>query len=306
MKHLMNNRGSILLTLAAVLAGIVLGVAVYGSWQDAEAILGGSGNVTQNWNPHNLAEGSTGIEATTEDRICVFCHTPHNALMDSSLINGPLWNHQLSTATYTTWSTGYANRPPYNDNVGWVNVLSIQLDQPDGSSRMCMGCHDGTIGIGNIVSGADIGMDLTNTCLLEPDGRLDKDNPNCKTVTDLSKKHIISIPMNLDLITNSAKSCPSAGSGTATTKLSYPWEGDAALANSVFLRPTATLYGPNPGVSSGFPNGKYKSGYSYGVQCSTCHDPHFWDPDDTDVGYKFLVTANQNDLCKACHDMCVP
>ena len=301
MKYLMNNRGGILLTLVAVLAGIVLGVAVYGGWHEAEAILGGSGNVTQSSNPHNFSKDSDAgsVQATLEDRVCIFCHTPHNASTDTSLINGPLWNHQLSTATYTTWSKGYANKP-HNDNVGYVNVLSTQLNQPDGSSRMCMSCHDGTIGIGNIVSGADIGMDLTNTCIQAIDGSLDETNSACKTITDLSKKHIVSIPMNSALLTNSALACDV----TQTRKLSYPWLGAASLANTVFLRPTATLYGPNPGVSSGFPNAKYKSGYSYGVQCSTCHDPHFWDPDSGDEGYKFLVTANVNDLCKACHDPC--
>lgn len=303
MKFIMDNRGGILLTVVAVLAGIMLGLAVYGNWQDAEAILGGEGNVTLTNNPHNFAKGSTGVQATTEDRVCVFCHTPHNASMDSSLLNGPLWNHELSTASYAglKWTPQLTNSPPYISNVGFVNVMTTQPDQPDGSSRMCMGCHDGTIGIGNIISGAEIAMDTSNACL-DANGHLDPSGAGCANlvITDLRQKHTVSIPMNQQLIDNSALACD----GSQTTKLSYPWNGAAPLADTVFLRPTATLYLGAAGVSSGFPNGKYKTGYSYGVQCSTCHDPHYWKTLSGNAGYKFLVTANISDLCIACHNPC--
>ena len=307
MKFLMDNRGGIFLTVVAVLAGILLGIAVYGNWQDAEAILGGEGNVSLVDNPHNFSSTSTStsVQATVEDRICIFCHTPHHALMTNALLNGPLWNHELSTASYSgkVWTPQIANDPPYDVNVGYVNVLTTQPNQPDGSSRMCMGCHDGTIGIGNIVSSDDITMDTSHECLDE-NGRLDKDGVGCANLVigDLRQKHTVSIPMNDLLLSASALACASQ-----TTKLKYPWSNPLGLANSVFLRPTATKYpypSGDPGVSSGFPNAKYKTGYSYGVQCSTCHDPHFWDVDSGELGYKFLVMANLSDLCKACHYDC--
>ncbi len=305
MKFLMDNRGGVFLTVVAVLAGILLGLAVYGSRQYAEAILGGEGNVTLTNNPHNFAAGSSGVEATTEDRVCVFCHTPHNASMDSSLLNGPLWNHELSTATYSSWTPGQISNShtPYVSNVGFVNVLTTQPDQPDGSSRMCMGCHDGTIGIGSVVSGADITMDTSGDCL-EGNGRL-SDSGSCASlvITDLRLKHSVSIPMNQQLLDDSALACD----GSQTTKLSYPWDGDSPLADTVFLRPTATRY-PWPagdaGVSSDLPASKYNSNYSYGVQCSTCHDPHYWKVNSGSVGFKFLVTSTLSDLCIACHDQC--
>lgn len=307
MKYIMDMRGNILLAAAAVLAGVVLGVALYGKWQVAEAVLGGSGNVTFINNPHNFSKDSktTSVKATLEDRICIFCHTPHNASMDSSLIDGPLWNHELSTASYTTWAPQLTNSPPYIVNVGFVNVLTTQPSQLDGSSRMCMGCHDGTIGIGNVVSGADIAMDTTHTCIAA-DGSLDESQPLCDNIrfTDLTTKHIVSIPMNQQLIENSVAACD----GSQTTMLSFPWDGDSPRADTVFLRPTATAYNDGSsdtyGVSSGFPNAKYKTGYNYGVQCSTCHDPHKWDASSGKEGYKFLVTANVSDLCITCHDQC--
>jgi hypothetical protein len=298
MEFLKNNRGNILLTALAVVLGIILGLSVFGSWYNAEAVLGGSGNVTQSNNPHNFAAGSTGVAATAEDRVCVFCHTPHHALMSNSLINGPLWNHKLSSATYNSWSPGISNSP-YNVDAGYVNVLTTQPSQPDGTSRMCMGCHDGTIGIGDIVSGAAIIMDTSHACI-DADGSLSISCTNL-TITDLTTKHIVSIPMNDQLIANSAAACD----GSQTTKLSYPWLGGVnSRADTVFLRPTTTTYLGAPGISSGFPNNKYKAGYSYGVQCSTCHDPHDWSANPGTEGYKFLVTANQSELCKACHDPC--
>ncbi len=308
MKFLMDNRGGIFLTVVAVLAGILLGLAVYGNWQDAEAILGGEGNVTLTTNPHNFAAGSSGVEATVEDRVCVFCHTPHHASMDDSLINGPLWNHELSTASYTTWSPTLTNSPPYIVNVGFVNVLTTQPPQLDGSSRMCMSCHDGTVGIGSVVSGADITMDIDSHTCLDADGSL-KTGAGCETLafTDLTKKHIVSIPMNLQLIEDSAAMCDD---GSQTTLLSYPWDGEDPLPTTVFLRPTLTEYpisGGEPGVSwSSSPPAKYKIGYNYGVQCSTCHDPHFWNEFSDELGYRFLVTATLSDMCIACHDQCPP
>ena len=45
---------------------------------------------------HNLSVSGPGTaKAASETRICLFCHTPHNASPDS-----PLWNRQLPGSTY--------------------------------------------------------------------------------------------------------------------------------------------------------------------------------------------------------------
>jgi len=87
--------------------------------------------------------------------ICVVCHTPHNA--DASIADAPLWNHQMTSATYTLYSSGTLDGSP---------------SQPTGSSRLCLSCHDGTVAIDNfggktngntfIGGGKLIGTDLTN------------------------------------------------------------------------------------------------------------------------------------------------
>ena len=97
---------------------------------------------TQSWN------------TTTE--ICIVCHTPHNA--NTTVLNAPLWNHELSTVvTYAMYSSATMN--------------SI-AGQPDGSSKLCLSCHDGTVALENfggvtsgtnmMTGGALMGTDLSN------------------------------------------------------------------------------------------------------------------------------------------------
>lgn len=65
----------------------------------------------------------------TTGEICATCHTPHNA--DTSVV-APLWNHDVSNATYTLY-----NSPSLDATVG----------QPSGSSKACLSCHDGTVAL---------------------------------------------------------------------------------------------------------------------------------------------------------------
>ncbi|MCW8849664.1 MAG: hypothetical protein OQJ81_06755 [Melioribacteraceae bacterium] len=92
----------------------------------------------------------------TAGEICLPCHTPHNA--NISLTEAPLWNHTITNASYDLY-VGYA--------------MNATVDDPDGSSKLCLSCHDGTIALdsfggapgndGNKMTGkGNIGTDLTN------------------------------------------------------------------------------------------------------------------------------------------------
>lgn len=85
-------------------------------------------------------------------QICIVCHTPHNA---KSTI-APLWNHKLSTQTYTLYTS---------------SSLDATLAQPSSSSKACLSCHDGTVALdsfGNntggtlLTGGENVGIDLSN------------------------------------------------------------------------------------------------------------------------------------------------
>lgn len=84
---------------------------------------------------HNLSVSGPGsIRSTTEREVCKFCHIPHNA-------NNPeaLWGHALSgVAQYDVAeiTAGRGMRQP--------------APQPDGSSRLCLSCHDGTVALGDV------------------------------------------------------------------------------------------------------------------------------------------------------------
>lgn len=300
MRWIEGNKGSVLIVVVVILSTIFMGVFLKN--YPVEAILGGAGNVTTYDNPHNLSAGSSGISATTETQICIFCHTPHHAITEGSLINAPLWNHRLSSASYTVTPI-----PGLNGT-----QVTEPANPPDGASKLCLSCHDGTVGIGELATG-DVTM-AANPCL-DSFGRLIYDPDNCPdlgkvgSLTDLRSKHLVSIPVNQYVIYNDLSMCQTQG-GNADKRVVYPW--NLENGTSVFLRPTAQTIdygsGPLPGISgedataSGAPPAFYKTGYNYGVQCSSCHDPHFWAAGDVYnvAGAKFIV-KKFNDLCNACH-----
>ncbi len=75
---------------------------------------------------HNLSV--KGLDS--ENRICVFCHVPHNASPVA-----PLWNREQPAATYQTYSS---------------TTEDAVVGQPNGSSKLCLSCHDGTVAMGQV------------------------------------------------------------------------------------------------------------------------------------------------------------
>ena len=107
----------------------------------------------------------------TSGEICIVCHTPHNA--DVSVSEAPLWNHELAAAT------GYT---PYSGS-----TLNATVGQPTAESKLCLCCHDGTVGLENF--GATTGGTAN---LITGDALLGK---------DLSDDHPISFTYNTALST---------------------------------------------------------------------------------------------------------
>jgi len=93
-----------------------------------------------------------------DGEICAVCHTPHNA--DITVQDAPLWNHEVTTQTFTV----------YDKTVS--PTLDATVGQPDGASKLCLSCHDGTVALDNfggntggnnfIDSEHDLGTDLSN------------------------------------------------------------------------------------------------------------------------------------------------
>ncbi|MFC1761373.1 cytochrome c3 family protein [Planctomycetota bacterium] len=94
-------------------------------------------------------------EAWSSGEICLPCHTAHNA--DTSLTDAPLWNHEVTIATFTVYSS--------------TTLDAGALGQPAGTSKLCLSCHDGTVALENfggatggtnVVIAGLVGTDLSN------------------------------------------------------------------------------------------------------------------------------------------------
>jgi predicted CXXCH cytochrome family protein len=119
---------------------------------------------------HNLSVNGPGtIKAATEKNACIFCHTVHHA---SGVT--PLWNHSLSSVSnYVVYSSQR------------LSDMNLTIPQPNGASRLCLSCHDGTVALGSVSSGApQIPMQNSVTTLPVGDATI--------LGTDLSKDHPIS------------------------------------------------------------------------------------------------------------------
>jgi predicted CXXCH cytochrome family protein len=82
---------------------------------------------------HDLsARGPGPTRAITEQEICIFCHTPHNAAPQS-----PLWNRENPRLHYRIYQS---------------STTDARIDQPSGPSKMCLSCHDGSMALGNVLS----------------------------------------------------------------------------------------------------------------------------------------------------------
>lgn len=201
---------------------------------------------------HNLSVSGPGpIKAVAETQICIFCHTPHNASPAT-----PLWNH------YPTEVTNYVNY--------WSPTLksydSREAAPPiDGFSKLCLGCHDGTVALGAVISRQENIQMVTIPGVVDSAGRL---LPGAAgyTGTDLSGDHPVSIIYDASLVAR-------RNSDPDLMPLKWP-----VTDTDVKLYPTQ--------------GGR-------GVQCSSCHEPHGakgngWPP--------LWRKTTFMEVCLACHD----
>lgn len=121
----------LVMLVAALSAGYSFAGSIVGSKHDFSALTG-------------VANG----------QICVACHAPHNT---ATLAGAPLWNHALSAATYTAYSS---------------STMNAAQGSPGATSKLCLSCHDGTVAINNfggvtngtqfVTGNANLGVDLSN------------------------------------------------------------------------------------------------------------------------------------------------
>ncbi len=105
-------------------------------------------------NKHNLASWNTAVTYKAQvnpldprhTQICVFCHTPHHAT------GGPvLWNRKDPTRTF-----GHFSSPTLVIDNPNVRATKSYYGEPNGSSRLCLSCHDGQTALGVVYNGDPI------------------------------------------------------------------------------------------------------------------------------------------------------
>ena len=260
---------------------------------------------------HNLSAESQGnptrtgtvpsrtVYATTEQQVCVFCHTPH-AGQPTNL--APLWNRTFSTSTYITYkSTSMDALAPGMEG----NEVEGILDQPGGSSKLCLSCHDGTLAIGsvgvaNALTNVTIAMQGTSNVMPVGSGATTGDTR--RLGKNLTNDHPISVTYTRALADRDGAMRPvhattqtwTAANGTVIVGIK-----GSSPKPLVPLEATGSLAG-NRGQ----------------IQCGTCHDPHLRETDEVTNGNQKFLRLNRfqtvqgtaiydpakDIMCLACHD----
>jgi hypothetical protein len=246
----------VLATIAAVgclavagtaFAGIGAGTGVNGSLHDMTLVVPGT--------------------ADAMGRVCVYCHTPHHAVVTDGSAQLPLWNHNMTDATeFTpyTWAT------PNNSNGGVFDIS----DPLAGPSRLCMSCHDGSTAIdehGPAFAQAG-GTNLTTYANRTHDG-----NQRANLTKDLSNTHPIGFDYNDIAAFRNSKSINGTGDKSATGAYA---DGTEIVVSSLGYATSVTY---NDDQAAGYnavhraTAGKKIADNLYGgsiMTCATCHEVH--------------------------------
>jgi len=231
------------------------------------------------------------VEAVSETQICVFCHTPHAANPQAKV---PLWNRGLSGATYQVYGSQI--------NGSGTSSLDATVSQPNGISKLCLSCHDGTLAIGavdvlNGTASSTVEMAGVGGSGEMAPGTFGVDSGFTRNLgTDLTNDHPISLMYDHNLVVMDGEMRVPSEQADIVVRTRDPLPADQPR-KAIHLQPVAT------NTTGGL------------VQCNSCHDPHI--RDDEDPGIKFLrlnrlqknvhpstdtVFNKDNDIiCLSCH-----
>ncbi len=221
---------------------------------------------------HDLSISGPGpVRALTEDRICVFCHTPHNAAPLS-----PLWNRDIPEQTYIVYTS--------------PTMLADPLPQPFGPTKLCLTCHDGTVAMGAVLDPSG-GIPMAGSGTLPPGSLSDFG-------FDLSAHHPVAFPYGNSLPNPELASPPPEGltyggidevhcitchdphndqygrflaKDNRNSALCVTCHQIPGWAASLHATSTASVVGLLPRPPKTWPN--YTELGEWG--CEACHTPHF-------------------------------
>ncbi|MBL4747128.1 MAG: hypothetical protein JKY08_12315 [Flavobacteriaceae bacterium] len=178
---------------------------------------------------HNLgASGKGKVKSMDDDRVCAFCHVSH-----SGNPKAPMWNRKKSGAVYTLYTS---------------STLNATLGQPDGTSVLCLSCHDGKVALA--MSAYKNPNQITYTQDLTSRGNLG---------TDLSNDHPISFVYDASL-------------ATADGQLKDPSTLDAHVLDNNNKVQCTSCHDPHKDLDTNF----LRKTREFSLLCYSCHDPKYW------------------------------
>lgn len=193
--------------------------------------------------------------------VCVYCHTPHSA--NSGTSAPPLWNRKLGSTEYVKFYT--VNYTVY----GSPTMDTTPSNPPSGISLACLSCHDGTIGVDEIIN-----------------------PPNSWTpINGITYYHY-----KMDVGTGAKCGACHAGGGSGHDARASYLGADLSNDHPISMTyPATSDFNQPPDTQKGWSGNDVKL-YAGKVECSSCHSVH----DPTYV--PFLRKANSNSgLCTTCH-----
>lgn len=224
---------------------------------------------------HNLRSSGTSALKGTTDEICIYCHTPHGGKKAIADDTAPLWNRAYTPGTFQVYASYTLDTTP--------------SATPTSVSKACLSCHDGTLGLNQLINNAGPGSGTnpangTDTKV----GGTGFTNDMALIGTDLRDDHPVSI------VYADAKSY---GTGAAIGTDSHA--AGFRAATTAGTRPIV--------VNSGITLPLYGADTATGkVECASCHDPHEerskTDATDPTKSVYFLRAVNTGSaLCLTCH-----
>ncbi|MBT1071430.1 hypothetical protein [Pelotalea chapellei] len=223
-------------------------------------------------------------------QICIFCHTPHNANVAEQ---APLWNRKFSSVVFQRY-TGSATFNIKNLAAAGYGAGA----QPNGSSKLCLSCHDGVASMGDVLRGGPI--DMSKNVI---DG-IASFNPST------NKMRYGHHPVSFVYATGYAyNSSPESQTGSRITGLPVDYVFPQKIDGNIVVKLKDTT----------------RDGRGW-MQCTTCHDPHQNQANESDcyggvcdgtntrkkvpfwVYHKAGNTSVQDHdaVCTACHNLTTP
>jgi hypothetical protein len=249
-----------LFTALTVFAGSAPGTGLYQSIHDLNNGPDGSGP--------SLAV--PGFVPDSQQRLCAFCHTPHQAIIITDPgANGadtlPLWSHEVSSVNYSPYMS-----PTFTPKGG----QTMSADPLAGPSRLCMSCHDG-------ITAVDSYYGIMNSHVMIP--------------------LISPLYPGMPVISNNGSTSHPIGFAMTDVIPGYP--GATHPDNNILALNNASTYL----TGNGFTGPTIVSRLAFGalLTCCSCHDVHntlnkITTPPGT-PNYLILAPQANSDLCFSCH-----